>query len=103
MTARNDLDRALTDVPGIVRRASRWGSAPAYFAGDREIAHFHKDGHLDVRLTRAVIRERKAEGGLDPRVQTRGPSSDWVAVRATDLVDVALVVALVEEAVRANA
>jgi Family of unknown function (DUF5519) len=103
VSGRAELESALSRLPGLVPRASRWGSLPAFFVGDREIAHFHKDGRLDVRLTRSVIRQRAAEGSLDPRVQVRGSSSEWVAVRATDLLDVALVVGLVEEAMRANA
>jgi methylated-DNA-protein-cysteine methyltransferase related protein len=102
-SVREELDRALRAIPGVARRVSRWGTEPAYFVGDREIAHFHKDGRMDVRLTRAVIRERKSLGSLDRRIRTRGPSSEWVAVDAAHHGDAALVLALVEEAVRANA
>jgi hypothetical protein len=99
---RDELDLRITALPGLVRRTSRWGTEPAYCLGQREIAHFHKDGRLDIRLTRNLIRERRAAGGLDPRVVTRGPSSDWVAVFASRPSDLPLVLALVEDAMRAN-
>jgi hypothetical protein len=103
VSVRDEIDRRLLAIPGVRRKASRWGSEPAYYVGDREIAHFHRDGRMDVRLTRELIRERRATGGLDPRVRVRGPAADWVAVTASDVSDSALVVALVEDAVRANA
>jgi hypothetical protein len=99
---REELERRLAAVPDLERRSSRWGPLPAYYIGEREIAHFHKDGRLDVRLTRTEIRERKARAALDPRVETRGPTSEWVAVRASAFADLAFVVDLVESALRAN-
>lgn len=101
---REEFDRNLPGIPGLVRRApSRYGHGFAYFVGNREVAHFHGDERLDVRLTRAGIRGRVAEGGFDARVRTRGPSADWVTVRLENASDLALALALLEEAARANA
>jgi hypothetical protein len=100
--ARRELERQMAGLPGLERRASRFGHAFAYFTGDREIAHFHGDHRLDVRLTRELIRQRKKEGGIDPRIRTRGPSADWAAVRIEEPTDVSLALTLVEEALRAN-
>jgi len=102
VTVRSDLEVQLERLPGLERRRSRFGDQFSFFAGPREIAHFHGDGRMDVRLTRDVIRVRKAEGGLDERVQTRGPSADWAAVRIETVRDIPLAVSLVEEAIRAN-
>jgi hypothetical protein len=102
VTARSELEARLADVPDLVRRTSRYGGGFAYYLGDREIVHFHGDQRMDVRLTREVIRLRKAEGGLDRRVTTRGPGADWASVRVQESTDVALALALVEDAVRAN-
>jgi hypothetical protein len=99
---RTDLEQKLLEIPGVTRRPSRWGSSHAYFTGDREIAHFHGDQRMDVRLTSVRIRELKAEGALDERVTTRGPSAEWVAVRVVGARDVAFAVSLVQEAVQAN-
>lgn len=103
MSIRGDLEGRLAEVPGLVRRRSRFGDAFSYFVGDREIAHFHGDGRLDVRLTRQRIREMKTGGTLDSRVQTRGPSADWATLPLADARDLLLALELVEDATRANA
>jgi hypothetical protein len=87
----------------VARRPSRWGHTHAYFVGDREIAHFHGDQRIDVRLTKERIRELVSEGAFDERVKTRGPSAEWVAVRVAGVRDLALALFLVREAVHANA
>ena len=102
MSVRDDIDRRLLAIPGVRRRRSRWGVEPAYYLGEREVAHFHRDGRLDVRLTKELLREMRSSGGPDPRVRVRGPSADWAAVTASDPSDIALIVELVEDAVRAN-
>jgi len=103
MTVREEVEQDLMRIPDLARRQSRFGDQFSYFVGTREIAHFHGDGRMDVRLTRAWIREAKAGGTLDARVRTRGPSADWATVPLVSRRDVALAVALVEEAMRANA
>jgi len=102
MTVREDLEMRLQELPLLTRRKSRFGDSHAYFLAEREIAHFHGDDRMDVRLTKERIRELKAAGPLDPRVQTRGPSADWAAVRVSVESDLALAIELVEEAIRAN-
>ena len=97
------LEEELARSPHLARRASRFGHRFAYFAGEREVAHFHADGRLDIRLTRDRIREMKREGSLSPRVRTRGPSAHWVALPMDDEGDLALARDLLDEAVRANA
>ncbi|MCI4361252.1 MAG: DUF5519 family protein, partial [Thermoplasmata archaeon] len=68
----------------LSRRPSRFGDRYSYFVGTREIAHFHGDGRMDVRLTRQVIRDLKKKDVLDPRVLTRGPAADWATVPIDD-------------------
>ena len=102
MTVRDEIERHLLGLPGLVRGPSRYDHGSAFRSGGREIAHFHGERRLDVRLTRGRIAEMKAEGPLDSRVLTRGPSAEWVEVRVAEPADVALAVTLVEEAVRAN-
>ena len=99
---RAELEQRLRALPDLEHRPSRHGDGRSYFVGDREIAHFHGDGRMDVRLTKERIRDLKDEGSLDPRVGTRGPTAEWVAVRIEGVRDVALLVALVEDAVRQN-
>ncbi len=102
MTVRAELERQLRGLPGLDRRESRWGNGSAYYVGDREIAHFHGDERMDVRLTSGVVRELRAAGALDPRVRTRGPTAQWVSVRVEASSDVAPAVELVETAIRAH-
>lgn len=102
MTPREQIEARLSELPDLVRRKSRFGNGLAYHVGDREIVHFHGDQRMDVRLTRDVIRLRKSEGGFDARVKTRGPSADWASVRVQEPGDVALALALVEDAIQAN-
>jgi Family of unknown function (DUF5519) len=102
MSARAELDRLLLEIPGLARHEARRGRGDAYFVEEQEIAHFHGDERMDVRLTKAVIHRFKSEGGFDERVRTRGPAAEWVAVRVAEARDVPLAVSLVEEAIRAN-
>jgi len=102
MSVRDEFERRILEIPGVTRRPSRWGRTSAYYVGDREIAHFHGDERLDVRLTREEIRRRKSERELDQRVRTRGPSADWVTVRLAEDRDILLALDLVEGAVQAN-
>lgn len=103
-SAQSEIDRRLTALPGLRRRNdSRWAEGASYHLGEREIAHFHSDGSLDVRLTRGVIRQLKATQALDARIRTRGPSADWVKIPIQGSAEVELAVETVELALRANA
>jgi luciferase-like monooxygenase len=102
MSVRADLELRLQGYPGLVRRPSRFGDAYSYFVGDREIAHFHGDGRMDIRLTHQRIREMKDEGILDQRVRTRGPSADWASLPLAEPRELSLALELIEEAIRAN-
>ena len=85
-------------VPGVELRRSRFTGDDAFVAGRREIAHFHGDRVLDIRLTRARIRELAA----DPRVVLRR-ASDWCEfafARRGDLDRAAELVALAASAPR---
>ncbi|HTP53866.1 MAG TPA: luciferase family protein [Thermoplasmata archaeon] len=101
-SVRAELERRLVGLPGLDRRPSRWGERPAYFVGEREIAHFHGDLRMDVRLTKELIRERTKEHAFDERVRTRGPSAEWASVTVASVRDIPLALALVEDAIRAN-
>ena len=102
MSIREELERRLLKVPGVSVGPSRPGHGASYFTGGREIAHFHGDSRMDLRLTRDEIRRRKSEGTLDPRVRIRGPSAEWVEIQVVAAADLAFALALVEDAVRAN-
>ena len=102
MSVRQELERRLSEIPGVLQKPSRYGHGVSYFTGGREIAHFHGETRMDVRLTKEEIRRHKSEGTLDPRMITRGPSAEWVEVHVVDVGDIPFAVSVVEEAVRAN-
>jgi hypothetical protein len=99
---RAELEAKIAALPGVEERVSRYGHGRSFAAGGREIAHFHGETRMDVRLTREEIRRRRADGTLDPRLVTRGAYSEWVEVTVTDTRDLAFALSLVEEAIRAN-
>ncbi len=103
MGVRQELAHRVAELPGVDARPSRYGDGMSFFAGDREIAHFHGATRMDVRLTKEEIRQLKEEGPLDPRLATRGPSAEWAAVSVRRVEDIPFALALVERAVRANA
>jgi luciferase-like monooxygenase len=99
---RDELEERLVQRPGLSRRPSRYGDHYSYFVGTREIAHFHGDGRMDVRLTSELIRDLKKRAVLDPRVRTRGPTANWAAVPLEDESDLDLALEMVDLAMQAN-
>ena len=67
----------LLEIPGIEEGENSWGDDTALWVNAKQMANFHRDGTLEIRLTRAAIRELKPRLKDDPRVVLRG-SSDWV-------------------------
>ncbi|HYK97670.1 MAG TPA: luciferase family protein [Candidatus Acidoferrales bacterium] len=89
-------------IRGVQRRASRFktGHTDALWYGTREIAHTH-NGQVDVRLTRAVVRELREELRGDARIDLRGPGFDWILVRIRHRADVDRAIELLRHAIRA--
>ena len=98
--------RVLEDRLGRVRRLvvseSMFGEGDAYWCNGKEIAHFENESVIEVRLTKAVIRERRARLEADPRVELRPSGADWITVRFTSDADVTFVLGLVRAAVKAH-
>ena len=95
------LRELVLDAGGVVEQPSRYKDDLAYWVDGREIAHLEAEHVLDLRLTRAVISEHRAELKADSRIGLRG-SSDWLTVRVAGPEDAAFVSRLIEQAVRAN-
>jgi hypothetical protein len=98
------LARCAREIPGAQLGDGVFTAGEAIWCGTREVAHFHDGaGELEVRLTKAVVRERRAELKADPRVTLRKNASDWVAFSIEKKADEADALALVRLAVAANA
>lgn len=80
----------LTAITDVVESDSMFTDGLALWVNGKEIAHLHHD-HLEVRLTRSVIRARP-DLTEPPFVSRRTPSSDWVIIEleATESQDLAL-------------
>lgn len=96
------LRDALTELDGVVDSPSMFKDDLAYWVNGKEIAHFEAEDFIEIRLTRAVIRERRGELKVDPRVDLRHSGSDWILVRFSSPQDLPFVVDLVEQAAAAH-
>ncbi|SNT48945.1 hypothetical protein SAMN05421812_107157 [Asanoa hainanensis] len=91
------LRDALAGLDGVVEARSAFKDETAYWVNGKEIAHFEGERAIDIRLTRAGIRDRRQELRADPRVRLRPTASDWLTVEFA-AADEEFVVALVEAA-----
>ena len=89
-------------IDGAALGEGAFSPGPAIWVGKREIAHFDDEQSLDVRMTKAVIRERRQEFKDDPRVSLRRGGSDWIEVRTQSESDLDFALTLVSEAIAAN-
>jgi hypothetical protein len=92
----------LLELPGLEARRSRCGPDVAFFLEGAEIAHFHADDEIDVRLTKKVLRINREALAGDPRVVPRRSASDWVAVRFATAQDAEFAASLVRLAYEAR-
>jgi len=96
------LAAALCQIDGVVEGDSAFKDGPGFWVGGTEIAHFEGEHALDLRLTRAEIRARRAELRADPRVALRASSSDWLTVECRTAADERFVLRLAEVAAAAH-
>jgi hypothetical protein len=105
---RGDVLAGLRALDGLAEGESVFGVGPGFWAGGKQIAHIVDEGPdgsllLEVRLTRPVIRDRRAELRADPRVTLRrSTSSDWLEALVAEPADVTWAVDLVAAAVAAH-
>jgi hypothetical protein len=98
---RAELTGRILRLGGVELRRSRFTGDEAFFAGPREIAHFHGEDVLDVRLTRARLRALGDALRADPRATLR-PGSDWCAFAFAGRADLDRATELVAEALSAH-
>lgn len=105
---RGEVLAGIRSLDGVAEGESVFGDGPGFWAGGKQIAHVvdvGPDGSLvlEVRLTRAVIRDRRAALRADPRVTLRrSTSSDWLEALVAEPADVGWAVDLVAAAAAAH-
>jgi hypothetical protein len=72
------LRKALLAIPGVVESPGVFHDADAFWINGAQIAHWRDPYTLELRLTKKLIRERRAELKQDPRVILRRGASDWI-------------------------
>src|SRR5689334_22977389 len=99
MTPTEQLSAALSSLPGVVQKKSRFtsGGNTAWVVAGREFAHLHSSCLLDLRLPRA------AQAGLrqDPRAHFRRHSSAWLELEFHTAADVVDLLAFAQQAAAA--
>jgi hypothetical protein len=102
-TVRERLKLRLRAIDDLEEGESAFGSGEGYWTNGKEILHFDSDEVVDVRLTRAEIRRRRAPLRADERVQLRpSSSSDWIEVRLAEPADIEFIVELAQHAAAAH-
>lgn len=94
---------SLTAVEGVEESPSAFKDGPALWVNGTEIAHREDERVIDVRLTRGLIRARRAELRADARVRLRKSSTaDWIEVEVHDPADEQFLLDLVRQAADAH-
>ncbi len=102
MTLKVELQARILDHPEIEMRKSRFSGVEAFYVQTREIAHFHSNQEIDIRLTCGEIKKRKLAHSEDKRIHVPRASGDWVEVTFKSLRDLPFVQELVVSAAREN-
>lgn len=98
----DSLSAALCRIDGVAESDSAFSEGPGFWVNGIQIAHFEGASAIDLRLTRAEIRARRAQLRTDPRVTLRASSSDWLTVEFSGAADEVLVLELAEIAASAH-
>jgi hypothetical protein len=86
MDAAAPLREAVASWEGVVEAKSKFGGRGLAFHVDgREFLHFHSRTLIDVRMTRARIRDLPSSVRVQCRF--RPTASDWVEIRLRDVAD----------------
>jgi hypothetical protein len=91
----NELVQKLEKIPGLENRPSKVAGGSAIFYRNKEIAHFHHDNEIDIRLTKKVIRQEGLNHPTDSDFHHhRSPQSEWIEVRFRKTADIDEVIRL---------
>lgn len=94
---KSDLVKKLERIPGLEARPSKIAGGSALYFKNKEIAHFHNDHEIDIRLTKKVIRKEGLNHPGDSTIHKhRSPSSEWIEIRFQNSEDIAEVARLLK-------
>jgi len=96
------LRKALLAIPGVVESPGVFNDADAFWINGTQIAHWRDEWTLELRLTKKVISQRRAELKQDARVQLRPGASDWIMLHFDGRDDVIFVARLAIAAAEAH-
>jgi predicted dehydrogenase len=96
------VEDRISAIDDVIVSESMFGHGDAYWVNGKEIAHFEDEGVIEVRLTRAAIRDRRPAFKIDERVELRPSGADWITVRFATRGDVDFVAELVDVAAVAH-
>lgn len=97
---RSDLVRRLEKIPGLTDRPSKVAGGSAIFFGEKEIAHFHHDHEIDLRLTAKLIKREGLKHNPDSKIHARrAGTSQWIELPFHSAKDIAEVARLFKIAV----
>ena len=95
MSAMTELLRErLLAREGVTSGPSTLAKTTAFFAGGEELAHFHGDDEIDVRLPPRHQRDYVTRGPVRPRPHP----SPWIAIRFESEADVELALEMFDRA-----
>lgn len=79
---RKKLIEKLEAFEGLEDRPSKVAGGSAIFYHGKEIAHFHNDNEIDVRLTKKIIKREGLSHPIDSEVHHhRSATSEWIELR----------------------
>src|SRR2546428_13092456 len=82
------LESKILALDGVNKKKSRWMDRTAFYIGQREFAHFHHNGEIDVRLTRRYQQEYSGLLAKDKRIKFRERPSQWISIKFATTSDV---------------
>lgn len=100
MKLKAELVKQLEKIPNLEDRPSKVAGGSAIFFKGKEIAHFHHDHEIDVRLTKKIIKAEGLSHPGDSKFHHRSPNSEWIELRFTKNEDLAEIVRLFKLALK---
>jgi hypothetical protein len=83
-TTRERVRAALLRIDGVVESPGIFHDEDAFWVNGKQIAHFHGDDVMEIRLTRRLISELRGRLKAMSSVAFRSGASDWISVAVDD-------------------